>query len=172
MLKMTNLVVTTETTSVSKDVEFINTSVDLSAGCHYSNTDDKVISLINSDDCIPSTMKKLKLDVETILMGEKLSNLHINAAQKILKIQFPAINGLESTLYQMKEKDLTEDSTRNKLQIVHCAERHHWIVTSNIGCEEKNTVKVYDSIFYSVDTETRKIIINLFQTSDIKIDIN
>ena len=54
-------------------------------------TDDKVISLIYSDDCIPSAMKKLKLDVE---MGEKLSDLHINAAQKILKIQFPAINGL------------------------------------------------------------------------------
>ena len=91
--------------------------------------------------------------------------------KKILKAQFPAINGLESTLYQMKEKHLTEDSTRNKLQIVHCAERNHWIVDSNVGCEGKNTVKVYDSIFHSVDTETRKVIINLFQTSDVTIDI-
>lgn len=71
----------------------------------------------------------------------------------------------------MKEKHLTEDLTRNKLQIVHCAERNHWIVASNVGCEGKNTVKVYDSIFHSVDTETRKVIINLFQTSDVKIDI-
>ena len=103
--KLGNLVVTTVTTSVSKDIEFINTSVELSAGCHYSNTDHKVmISLINSDDCIPSAMKKLKLDVKTILMREKLSDLHINTVQKILKIQFPAINGLESTLYQVKER--------------------------------------------------------------------
>lgn len=106
-------------------------------------------------------------------MGGEFTDLHINAAQKILKIQFPEINGLESTLYQMKEKYLTEDSTKNKIQIIHCAERNHWIVATNVGCEGKDllVVKVYDSIFHSVDTETRKVIINSFQTSDAKIDI-
>ena len=54
----------------------------------------------------------------------------------------------------MKEKHLTEDLTGNKLQIVHCAEQNHWIVACNVGCEGKNTLKVYDSIFHSVDTET------------------
>ena len=108
-----NPVAITKATSVSKDVGLNDTGIDHSAGCQ-SDTDIEVISLINSDssltnnDCIPSA-KKLKLDVETVLMGEKLSDLHINAAQKILEAQFSAINGLESTLYQMKEKHLTED---------------------------------------------------------------
>lgn len=41
-------------------------------------------------------------------MGKKLSDLHINAAQKIFKAQFPVIDSLESSLYQMKEKYETE----------------------------------------------------------------
>ena len=56
--------------------------------------------LVTADDP-PS--KKVKLDFERMVMGEKLSDLGINAAQGILKQPFPNIQGLESTLYQMKE---------------------------------------------------------------------
>ena len=36
---------------------------------------------------------------------------HINLAQKILKEQFPNLNGLNSTLLQLKQK-LTEDTLK------------------------------------------------------------
>ena len=54
-------------------------------------------------------MKKRKLtsvnsniDLERIIMGEKLSDLEINFAQRLLKLQFPDLNGLDSTLLQQK----------------------------------------------------------------------
>ena len=34
--------------------------------------------------------------------GKMLSDMHINAAQQLLKKQFRDINGLQSTLYQLK----------------------------------------------------------------------
>ena len=55
------------------------------------------------------TCKKTKIDFERIIMGEKLLDLDINAAQRTLKQQFPNIHGLESTLYQAKERKLNED---------------------------------------------------------------
>ena len=55
-------------------------------------------------------------------MGDELSDLHINLAQRILKEQFSHINGLESTLLQGKRRTLTEDMVKNKLLIIHCLE--------------------------------------------------
>ena len=40
------------------------------------------------------------MDTEDIIMGEGLSDADINHAQKILKAQFPNLNGLRLTLYQ------------------------------------------------------------------------
>lgn len=42
-------------------------------------------------------------EVEGIISGEKLSDLHINFAQKLLKQQFPWVNGLQCTLLQSKK---------------------------------------------------------------------
>ena len=72
-------------------------------------------------------------DIESIIMGTELSDLHINLAQRILKEQFSHINGLESTLLQGKRQALTEDMVKNKLQIIHCLERHHWITVSTVN---------------------------------------
>ena len=95
-------------------------------------------------------------------MGEKLSDLNINAAQRKLKQQFPNVNGLESTLYQIKERKLTENQVKNKIQIIHCLHKEHWIVATTVGCEA-NVVKVYDSAFHSIDRATEKVIVNSFQ---------
>jgi len=48
---------------------------------------------------------------------------------------------------------LIENETRNKIQIIHCNARHHWIVE----------VKIYDSPFTYCDMETETVISNLFQ---------
>ena len=48
-------------------------------------------------------------------MGAELSDRHISLAQKILKEQFPDLNGFNSTLLQLKQQKLTEDMVKNKL---------------------------------------------------------
>jgi len=88
-------------------------------------------------------------------MGVELSDLQINMAQNLLKVQFPQLNGLKSTLQQTKPAAvLTEDEAGNKLQIIHCKARHHWIVSTTVKCTN-NQVLVIDSIFSSLDDETK-----------------
>ena len=76
---------------------------------------EKVIEMLSDDEYdtsdeeeTSSTVKKRKLtsiniaiDLDRIIMGEKLSDLKINFAQH-LKSQFPDLNGLDSTLLQQK----------------------------------------------------------------------
>ena len=71
-------------------------------------------------------MKKAKLfDAEEIIMGQEVTDNEINLVQQLLKVQFPTLNGLQSTLYQEKEQNLTENGVNNKLQIIHCRSRRH-----------------------------------------------
>lgn len=121
----------------------------------------------NGGDSKP-LVKKQKLsdlEIENIVMGVELSDMQINLAQRVLKQQFPELNGLESTLYQNKQQFLSEDNVKNKLQIIHCEQRHHWIVasTANIAGGTSDVVIVMDSVFNSIDQETKQIIYALFQ---------
>ena len=74
---------------------------------------EEVIEMLSdTDDEEPSTKKlKLSIDLELIIMGEMLTDVEINTAQKLLKSQFPTIHGLQLTLLQskklMKIKDLS-----------------------------------------------------------------
>ena len=54
---------------------------------------------------------------------------------------------------------------KNKIQIIHCLERHHWITASTVNNApgEVTEVTVMDSIFKSIDQETKLTIFNLFQ---------
>ena len=65
--------------------------------------------------------KKSRLDYEAIIMGEVLSDIHINVAQSILKVQFNKLNGLESILYQTQK--IGQKIISNKIQIVHYKDR-------------------------------------------------
>ena len=69
---------------------------------------------------------------------------------------------MESTLLQGKSHTLIEDMVKNKLQIIHCLERHHWITASAIN-NAPVEFTVMDSIFKSIDQETKLTISNLFQ---------
>ena len=108
-----------------------------------------------------SLCKRLKMDLEMVIMGEMLTDLHISAAQSALKRQFSNLNGLESTLYQTKKAVLNEAMVKNKLQIIHCKKRQHWIVATTVN-SRSNEVKVFDSIFVSLDKETKQVLLNLF----------
>ena len=83
-----------------------------------------------------------------ITAGETLSDVSMCLAQCILKNQFPALNGLQSTLLQQKTNSATTSKLNtNCLQIIHYRS-NHWIVALTIGCEQ---VEVYDSLHESID---------------------
>ena len=95
-------------------------------------------------------------------MGTRLSDVHISRAQQILKHQFFYLNGLESSLYQDKDLVRSEEMVKNKVQIVYCKDREHWIVASTVN-KHIGEVLVVDSVFNSLDNDTRKTITNLFK---------
>lgn len=101
------------------------------------------------------------VDTEHIIMGEKLNDEDINHAQKILKAQFPKLNGLRLTLYQDKP---SEQATDNWMQVIHCLQRDHWILATTIGCDD-GMVLVYDSVFRNVDEPTKRVLYNVFPTT-------
>ena len=105
------------------------------------------------------------IDVSSITRGEKLSDLHMSYAQKLLKQQFPHINGLQSTVFQTKMTTIDREKSTHKMQIIH-TRGNHWILASNIGCEE-GRVNVYDSVYKSVDEQTERIITTMFHPSTI-----
>ena len=97
-------------------------------------------------------------------MGVELSDSHIAASQKILKNWFPHLNGLESTLSQLKKCAVTEDKVKNALQIIHCLQQHHWVLASTVN-SAPSEVLVMDSVYKKLDQETQQTICNVFQFS-------
>ena len=108
-------------------------SVDLTHGdssdvpCSSSSLSDEIRSLVNPEELL------------RICTGAKLTDLSINMAQKMLKKQFPKLNGLISTLVQ--EKKFTYKPTKNQLQIIHSRD-DHWIVASS-ALSKKNENEVH-----------------------------
>ena len=68
-------------------------------------------------------------DIEEIEKGERLSDIHMEYAQMLLKHQFPVLNGLKSSLYQYKELDVKPK--KDHLQMLH-NRNNHWIVASTV----------------------------------------
>ena len=96
--------------------------------------------------------------------GSKLSDMKINVFQRLLKAQFPEINGLQSTLLQAKSH-VSNEPNHNKLQIIHCNERDHWITATTIECE-MGVIKVYDSLYTTLDKPSSIVLANLFHCKD------
>ena len=89
----------------------------------------------------PYINKEQLREVEiSISRGDLLSDLSINFAQHILHLQFPKIEGLQST-----------------------SRGNHWIVVSSIGCDD-GIVKVYnyDSLYKEIDASTQEVVYNIF----------
>lgn len=94
-------------------------------------------------------------------MGEDLTDIEINFAQQLLKNQFKHINGLCSTLLQDRASKLTSSSMMNRIQIIHCRNRRHWIVATTMNANH-DTVKVYDSLFLYLDKDSLQSVENCF----------
>ena len=97
-------------------------------------------------------------DRSILLTGKELSDKHIDFAHSLLRLQFPVLNGLQSTLFQSRSQGLK--SNVNALQIVH-SRGNHWIVATTLQCIP-GEVKIYDSIYDSLDTGTLQVVKRLF----------
>ena len=93
-----------------------------SSSATNSCTDETIVEVTDletADAVSPKkkTVKPLCIDTHLIIMGEKLTDMEINHCQKLLKLQFPKLNGLRSTLQQDKP---SSEPTTNWVQIIHC----------------------------------------------------
>ncbi len=77
---------------------------------------------------------------------------------KFLLLQFPTLNGLQSTLYQSCTQGFK--ASAHALQVIHCR-RDHWVVVTTIQCPP-GEVKVYDSVYASVDNGTLCTVQSMF----------
>ena len=132
-----------------------------------ANTD-RSNALVIADEvvCSPPRKKKKDFDEEQIIMGEELTDVEINFAQQLLKQQFKHINGFCSTLLQEKALNLTKSSVANRIQIIHCKGRKHWVLATTINSKH-DTVKVYDSSFHFLDKDSLHIVENCFTCENI-----
>jgi len=97
-------------------------------------------------------------DKSILESGEKLSDKHINIAQRILKKKFPKISGFRLTLLQDKPH---KEPINNALQIFHTG-GDHWICASTIGVSGKR-VLVYDSGYTKWDESALRLLKNQFR---------
>ena len=96
---------------------------------------------------------------QMILGDFKLNDLVINAAQMILKEQFPELMGLQSTLL-LKKPQPRFQGNKPYVQIIFDRE-DHWIVASTLFAKS-GQVKLYDSVFTTIDKGTKAVISNLY----------
>ena len=101
-------------------------------------------------------------------MGKELTDLKINFAQQLFKEQFKHINGLHSTLLQEKQVTIMKNSAKNRLQMVCCKERKHWIAATTINCAH-DEVKLYDSPFQYLDKVSMECIKSLHNYVPVRV---
>ena len=91
------------------------------------------------------------------LYGDQLlDDIHIGAAQALIKKQHPEIGGLQNTLLQ-NSKNLQPFQGPNNLQIVHMGDINHWIVISTMGCK-RDEIEIYDSLQTTLTVQSETII--------------
>ena len=124
-------------------------------------TEDDCVDLTEGDESnFVSNSNGLVLsehDKQMILDKEWLSDKHIYIAQQLLSKQFPNLSGLGSSLVVSRS---IPSIAGKYLQIIH-TRGNHWIVASTICCQP-GEVKVFDSLYTSVDEATKKLLSTLF----------
>lgn len=100
-------------------------------------------------------------DKRNLIEGLKLSDRHINYSQKLLQNQFPDMGGLGPTLLQRRKPI---NVIRSGIQIIH-DKGDHWVIAARNVYYEDNIIKVYDSVYHSIDSDTKEICFNLFDVS-------
>ena len=93
----------------------------------------------------------------------------IHAAQLLLKKQAPVVGGLQEP---GKGQVCAFDIERGEfIQIIHDG-HGHWLMISTIGVKNDGEVHVYDSMYPSVGSYTKKQIASILCTEQSKIDVH
>ena len=95
-------------------------------------------------------------DKEVITSEGLLTDKHVNFAQALLQKEHKQLLGLQSTLLLAKQTSVSPS-----LQIVH-SRGDHWIIATTIG-SPVNTVKIFDSLYPSIDPSTRELVYKLYR---------
>ena len=103
-------------------------------------------------------------DKHIVLDGHRLKDQHINSVHRLLKQQFPSLNGLRLSLLQ----DEMKGPTCNAIQILHVM-TNHWILTATY--KSSKMVHVYDSVYSSLDQSTAKSIQRIFHCNPCHIRV-
>ena len=132
-----------------------------------------LVDLTGSSASLESEIKNVVNQEELlrIRLVTKLTELSINAVQKMLKQQFLKLKGLVSTLLQEKKNSGMCKPIKNQLQILHSC-NDHWIAASTVDvhCNDSEVcVLVYDFAYLTVDEKTSAIISNLLLSDNIII---
>lgn len=92
----------------------------------------------------------------------------INAGQKLLRVRFPNVGGLQDVT---KQDTLSFEKEEGEfVQILHCNE-NHWICVSNVGCKP-GVVEVFDSMRTgSVSSDVKEAIASILLTSRPTIEL-
>lgn len=107
----------------------------------------------------------LKSHEKSILQSDDmwLNDKHINAAQYLLKQQFPLIQGFQDTLLQKRNGFSVEPG--EFIQIINMAESH-WVTLSTLGLQQQGTIRLYDSMkARGISSEIQQIIASLLCTT-------
>ena len=153
----------------AKQLFVTNETIDVIQGIMLEDYENTTTTLNEKKDTIKTTTSNqwVQLERQILTNREKkmieeeqwLSDIHIAFAQSLIKKQFQHINGLQNTLYQLKNTLTTRDKV---IQIIH-VNGSHWAVISTVDCKE-GTVKYYDSmVTTSLSSKTIQIIANLLR---------
>ncbi len=94
-----------------------------------------------------------------------LDDVLINVGQKMLKSQFPAVEGLPNCILV---GDMSAELPISEFIQVILIGGNHWIAVSTIGCKLDH-VLVYDSLHYPLSSRTHKVVADLLQTKSKKL---
>lgn len=85
--------------------------------------------------------------------------------QTSLKLQFPTVDGLHSTILQSRGLG---NEIKQGLQIVYCR-GNHWILATNLSCDV-GILRVYDSVYSTIDQETINTLQCMFNFTRIDME--
>ncbi|KAI8516096.1 hypothetical protein Bbelb_069090 [Branchiostoma belcheri] len=96
-------------------------------------------------------------DREALQKGQWLTDKHMNAAQHLIKSEYPLIDGLRDTVVLMANQSGPVRATSDSLQVHNI--KDHWVLSSSTG----GSITVYDSLQPSMKPELRSQLVHLYK---------
>ena len=114
------------------------------------NKDTIILDDIQAEDTVETKwwiarLNLLDSDKEILSSGAWLNGSIISACQVILASQFTSKSGFQDVVHGIVMDYNIQ--TQGFIQILHDADRNHWVTFTNVGSSEPEQVYVYDSLF-------------------------